>query len=67
MGRGSVTGHGCIKSNIGCGSWLSQVRRRSWVMALSSPVWVVDYGSLKSSVGHDGLIYGSWVLILGGF
>ena len=36
-------------------------------MALSSPVWVVDYGSLKSSVGHDGLIYGSWVLILGGF
>ena len=36
-------------------------------MGLSSPVWVVGCGSLKSGVGHDGLIYGSWVLILGGF
>ena len=27
----------------------------------------VRHGSLKSGVGYDGLIYSSWVLILGGF
>ena len=29
--------------------------------------WVGGCGFLKSGVGHDGLIYGSWVLILGVF
>ena len=42
MDHDSITVRGCLKSGVD---------RGSWVVAFSSSVWVVGYGSFKSGVG----------------
>ena len=61
MGLGSIAGRGCIKSGVdhgkfgvGRGSWVSQVRCRSWVVGLSSSAWVMMGSGAEPHSGLGG-------------